>query len=404
MTDVAVVRSAKTEHVAPLDGLRGLAILLVLWFHVWQQSWLRADVHLFGQTWNFNVFPETGFIGVDLFFFISGFCLFYPYARTLFDGRPMQTVAVFAYRRALKILPSYYLAVAGAIGLGFYHFQSRDDAVKQVWTHLLFVHNLIHETYFGIDNVMWSLGTEVQFYVAFPVVCRLVMRSPWLTLAVALAIGNLYRFTVAHDYDAPLEIDRLQGTIDLFVAGMIAAWLFRFIPARAPKLAANRPLWTAVALAGAAGFYLTLLHTFGARGMDGWGTASKTFSRPEAIAAFLPLTVGSLFAYPWLQRLVANPVLTFLSLISYNLYLWHQEIAAALHLNNTVRFVGSDPHGDPHWQLAYTMVAFALTIAVATAITVALERPLLRRRPFERAFERPNRVLPAREQASPASP
>ena len=80
-----------------LDGLRGLAIALVVWYH----AWLVSGQGLAG----INFVAEAGFLGVDLFFFISGFCIFYPYARSMRDGRPAPTKRRFFSRRALKILP-----------------------------------------------------------------------------------------------------------------------------------------------------------------------------------------------------------------------------------------------------------------------------------------------------------
>ncbi len=57
------------ERLGPLDGLRGIAITLVVWFHVWQITWLRANVAPYHYALDFNAIPETGFLGVDLFFF-----------------------------------------------------------------------------------------------------------------------------------------------------------------------------------------------------------------------------------------------------------------------------------------------------------------------------------------------
>ena len=54
-------------RLGALDGLRGIAIALVLWFHVWQVTWLRADVPFSGGRINLNAIPEPGFLGVDLF-------------------------------------------------------------------------------------------------------------------------------------------------------------------------------------------------------------------------------------------------------------------------------------------------------------------------------------------------
>ncbi len=117
------------DRLGPLDGLRGIAIALVVWFHLWQITWLRANVAPFHHALDFNAIPETGFFGVDLFFFISGFCLYYPYARATFEGKPARAVGEFLYRRALKILPAYLLAIAVLSSVGA-HFASASDAVR----------------------------------------------------------------------------------------------------------------------------------------------------------------------------------------------------------------------------------------------------------------------------------
>ncbi len=377
-----------TRHLAALDGLRGLAILLVVWYHLWLISWLAADVNVFGKTFNFNVFPETGMTGVYLFFFISGFCLFYPYAQTMFDGRPPQTVALFAYRRMLKILPSYYIGIALWIAFGFASFASFGDAARQILTHVFFIHTFWDDTYSGINGVLWSLAIEVQFYLLFPFLCWAFVRRPILTFLATALVANAYRLLVAHHPNAAHLIEQLPGTIDVFAAGMLAAWAYRAIAVRAPAIAERKGLWTVVALAGVGGFVLALENMYDHRGDTGWITSWNTYGVPTIALAFVPATVGSLFAFRAWQAVLGNPVLLFLSFISYNLYLWHQVLADWLMNRHIAGFAGSDPSIAPSVRLLYFAMACALGIAVSWVITVCLEVPLLRRRPFQKFVER----------------
>lgn len=97
-------------RLEPLDGLRGIAMALVVWFHLWQVTWLPATVAPFWPRARLGRHSGDRFSSwVDLFYFTSGFCLYYPYARATFGGRTAPTTGEFAYRRALKILPSYVL-------------------------------------------------------------------------------------------------------------------------------------------------------------------------------------------------------------------------------------------------------------------------------------------------------
>lgn len=365
------------KHLAPLDGLRGLAIVLVVWFHVWQISWLRADLPFTEGAVNFNFIPEGGFVGVDLFFFISGFCLFYPYAQTLFDGRPLQTVKTFALRRVRKIVPSYVFVMAVLIALGMSGIGTFADGVRQVGLHLLFVHSWFPDSYGSINGVLWSLAVEVQFYVLFPVICWAAMRAPWPTFAAMALVANAYRFAVLHRHDVGNWYDQLPGTLDLFAAGMLAAYLYRAIAVRAPRVAALKLPWTLAAFAGIAGFFLVLHAAFDVRYDPNWPWETFKWGRAVMCLAFILTTVGSLFAFGWWQRTLGNPVLVFLSLISYNLYLWHQPVARFLREHHVPRWNGPDEHSDPAWGLPFTLLSFAAMLVVATFFTYALERPIL---------------------------
>lgn len=371
-------KSQTSAHLAALDGLRGIAIALVVWYHVWQITWLRADAHVGATTLNFNEIPEAGFIGVDLFFFISGFVLFYPYSRALFDGCPRPTAREFFARRALKILPSYYLSIAVVIGLGWVHFTSLGDALAQIASHLLFIHVLWNETYGGINGVLWSLAVEVQFYAIFPIVAWCAMRRALPTFVTLGALGIGYRLLVVHDFDATYQIQQLPGTIDLFAAGMACAYVFRAIATRAPRIAQRRTFWTIVAAIGIAASALALRGAYDTRLLPNWPNAWYVFGRTELGLSFACVSLGSLFAYPVWQRALANPIFTFLAFVSYNLYLYHQIIARALFAARVPEWMGPDPHSDGRWGLVFTVVAFALSLAVAWILTVTVERGIYR--------------------------
>jgi peptidoglycan/LPS O-acetylase OafA/YrhL len=387
------------DRLRPIDGLRGIAIALVLWFHIWELTWQRADVTLFGSTSNFNWICETGFLGVDLFFFISGFCLFYPYARALFDGRPMQTVREFAFRRAIKIVPSYVLAIFGMIAFGLADFPTKTfgDEAKQVVLHLLFVHTWFGDSYGSINGVFWSLGVEVEFYLVFPLLCTLVLRNAWIGFGAILAIGLGTRaWLFVHDQsDLVHGISQLPAVIDEFGAGMLTAYLFRCIAVRAPRLAAARTPWTIVALGGFVAVAQLMQSLFASRAQDNWYENWDVFNRTSFEGALVAIALGSLFAHRLWQMVLGNPLLRFLSLISYNLYLWHGALIHALIAYRIPPYAGDLPRNDPAWIVPYDVAASLFSIGVAAVLTYGFERPLLRWRPKRHAASAPVRAAEA---------
>src|SRR5215475_15022894 len=140
------------KRLGVLDGLRGIAVLLVLWYHVWEISWLPAPV-----SW-LQFVPETGFIGVHLFFFLSGFVISYPFVRAAAEGRTQPSWSHFAWRRFLKIVPSYWLAIAVAYAVGYAQVQPNADTLPDLVTHLLFIHTWFPDRYGTINGVLWTLA------------------------------------------------------------------------------------------------------------------------------------------------------------------------------------------------------------------------------------------------------
>jgi peptidoglycan/LPS O-acetylase OafA/YrhL len=378
---VPIAGEKDTGRLDVLDGLRGIAMLLVLWFHVWQKGWVRADIPLFGHTLNFNWIAETGFIGVDLFFFVSGFCLFYPYARTLFDGRRLQTTAEYAWHRARKILPSYWVLLAALFAVGFARFDTPAETFRQVATHVAFIHTWFSDTYGTIDGVLWSLGVEVQFYVLFPLLCWAAMRMPWLTFAAMFAVALGYRAgaqALTGDHLGGF-ISQMPGVLDLFAAGMAAAYAYRWLATKTPALTKKTWLWTLVAPAALSLAALLTMNVYGQRSLPNWSDNWYVWGRTPLALVFFALTISSLFAARWWRATIANPAFVFISVISYNLYLWHVVVAESVRTNPF--FVWHDVmpiHATQSEQLHYELTTIALAIAVAVIPTYLIERPLLR--------------------------
>ena len=104
------------RRVDTCDGVRALAIMIVVWYHIWQQSWLYPEIRIFGKSISFDPLVRSGYIWVDIMILISGFCLYLPWAR-LAQGEKGQSPLAFYRRRLIRIHPSYLLTLAIMFGV-----------------------------------------------------------------------------------------------------------------------------------------------------------------------------------------------------------------------------------------------------------------------------------------------
>ncbi len=372
--------SDAVDRLDVLDGLRGIAIALVVWYHAWLVSGFTAGA--------MNFIAEAGFLGVDLFFFISGFCLFYPYARAQLEGAPKPTIRRFFLRRAAKILPSYLLALVIFSAVYRDRFASPQDAAVQIASHLSFLHTLDPATFGGISGPLWTIGIEAQFYLIFPLVCAAFCYCPFVTYAGMAAIGEGYRLgiTSAHLDATFWAFNQLPAYLGVFGAGMLAAHLIVAVRRRTTQaerrwltLAAFGALVLAVAgLAEVAG----IDRRAGIDACYAWVNAHRFAIGPLCLI----LAVSSTLAVERWRAVVGMRPLVFLSVISYNLYLWNLEIVFWL------RSAGLSP------ALSFWL-AIPGSVAVATAVTFVLERPILQvsaRRPAVLAATGRHAAVPVR--------
>jgi peptidoglycan/LPS O-acetylase OafA/YrhL len=369
-----------TGHVAVMDGLRGIAILLVVLFHYWQLSFWAIPIPGPGDRTLESV-QYAGFLGVELFFFLSAFCLFYPHAKAMVGLGPVPGLRHFAYRRAIKIVPSYWLALF-ALGVFFadlYPSNYQHGKLADLGLHLVFLHNLDEWTQGSFDGVLWSLGVEVQFYVLFPVLAWLFRRSPWLTAAgmVAVALGYRQWERQQELADLPFHEHQLPAFFDLFALGMLSAFLLVWIRQREAVALRLRYAFTAVAVTATV-LTLVMFDRLHAVRYDAPAAVWQSHNRIWVGLLFATVAVASVFATSAWRRVLTNRALLFLSAISYNLYIWHQAVGVLIRKRGWWEADTPTPTDDPHWRWTFTFVGVGASVLVATVVTYAFERPLLR--------------------------
>lgn len=361
-----------------IDGLRGLAIVLVVAYHTWLLSWFSPMWYVAQRTVPVDALYRCGYFGVDLFFVVSGFCMFYPEARNIFEGAPAMTWRQFGYRRFIKIAPSYVAALAATALVAWPDAGGTRKFASAVANHLLFVNNSYYDAFGAHNSVLWSLAVEVQFYLIFPLLAVVFRVQPSLVTAAMVAAALGYRYGTAHCCLLYEPVSRqLPAFLDLFAFGMLAAYGFVRLRGRERKSPSFTVVWTICALLAAAAVFALFLSAnkvqYDHAGRENWDLAGRTLLG----FGFAALALSLCLSHRWLRRVVGNPVLVFLSVLSYNLYLWHTLVEIWLRDHKLPHPATHDPHRDPLWRSLYAAIAIAASLLVSAGVTYFVERPLL---------------------------
>jgi peptidoglycan/LPS O-acetylase OafA/YrhL len=345
-----------SARITELDGLRGIAVLMVLGYHLW------PDVLFFG--WS----------GVDLFFVLSGYLI----TSILLRNRKPGALRSFYVRRILRIWPVYYVALLAAFALNLTAAQpvgARGLFMSVVFLQLtdLYLHpgvsQFVNPGYFAHS---WSLAIEEQFYLIWPLLL-LWLRPRFAALAAgAVAVIAASYWLKLQVSTSPYFLLLLATRLDGLVLGVVLAYLEQPVTAPdAPRVALRSRLWI-YASAAAAG--LGLLVTFQAYHRSVTAVPDyRLLALPVLASALLYFgIVGVAIALSGAASLapLRNRVLCWTGGISFALYMYHPLIY--VWLRRGLDALG----GAPHWVLV--ALGTGLVFAAADLSRRVLEGPALK--------------------------
>ena len=314
----AYVHQAGERSSARIESLRALAALGVLFGHAYGWS----------HHWNgiFATFPGrvvlSGGFGVFLFFALSGYLLFLPFARAAFGSAERIDLRRYAINRAVRILPLYYVVI------GTYLVIHDQGVAGQWWRFLLFLEGFSADTVAKVDPPAWSLVVEVQFYVLLPLFAWLVARAGGRSLAraalfvaglgVAAFVVRMLTVTTADSVTAVWRYS-LPATCVFFFPGLLLALLRVHLDNR-------RQSWESVRVVGSSTVWL-------AGGVALWLLSAYRYDYDFLMLAGSALLLGAC-ALPlrqeWSVRALDARWLAALGTASYSLYLWHGPIIESM--------------------------------------------------------------------------
>ena len=345
-------------HFPSLDGVRGIAILLVIVYH------FSSSLGVLGFASPVLTFLRFGWCGVDVFFALSGF---------LITGILLDTKSSPGYfrnfytRRVLRIFPLYYgsllivfllrvaLPDAGVWGV----HDELGSPGSMLWP-VLYLQNfaifLRGSSVTGVTTHYWSLAVEEHFYLVWPLLVWLATRQQVLLLAIAAAALSITSRFVLHVHGA--DLDALFGLTPLRLDGLaIGAIAAVAIRGQGGLNAVRRWAWSALALSGVllVGL-LAFRHVTNQADPAIWVFGYPLVATMTAAALIVGMTGGPL------GRVLSLSPLRWLGKYSFGLYVWHPIVGMIL-LHSQVAPV-SETSGRLE-VLLVTLGALALDLSVA---------------------------------------
>ena len=363
-----------------LTGLRALAAGWVLLFHVNVVAVPRIiSVHPFGVRIDLHPLLTVGWIGVTIFFVLSGFLL----TTHLLDALSREgnrALPRYYVARVKRIVPAFWGQIAILFAIAYAVEGAAPYWTRYIPLHLVMLHNTSVEASSAINPVYWTLPIEFLFYVVLPLVAvRLVRWDPirtayrWKALvliyAASVALSVAYRyavFPVGGENPAWIS-NQLPGTIDQFMIGTVLATGWRWWRADHEPGPGVARLSTALATVGFMGIIAMIYYLDSIYDVFWSGKHPAVYVWYSVHAAFVGMLVlGVAMGGPLTRSVFANRAALLVGTISYSLYLWHFPVIL------WVEKIGKMGYA------TFFLVSIVACLAVSAISYLLLERPFLK--------------------------
>ncbi|MDP4196921.1 MAG: acyltransferase [Bacteroidota bacterium] len=342
-------RESSISYIPELDGIRALAILLVMIYH--------TGIPIF----------KGGFIAVDIFFVLSGFLISSILIKE-YDTKDKINLQYFYIKRILRLAPSLLILLTTIFIISYFRlFNQTEDNYRSILLTLFYSSNWVrafNQFYMGILSHTWSLAIEEQFYILWPVVLipllKIRSRKKVVILLCILALSSWLLRIFLIFRGAPVE--RLYNGLDTRADALLTGCILAVIQSsEILKNSINRGrICVRMIAVGALFCYFAVLFSISWRNLNNYYWLASVI---QILTAFLILHSNSSESSP-IKKILAFRPIVWIGSISYGLYLWHDPIYEIM---RTCKFS----------QYSIATIGSLITFLIASLSYYLVEKPVL---------------------------
>jgi peptidoglycan/LPS O-acetylase OafA/YrhL len=345
--------TTQKEYIPQIDGLRFVAIISVILFHLHSLVQYNGIIHQ--GPFDADQIRVITKRGVELFFAISGFILGIPFASHYLRRGPKVNLRRYFIRRVTRLEPPYVinmLLVAGFLAIVMH--QKVRELLPHLLASVLYLHNIIYRSDSTINGVAWSLEVEIQFYLLVPLLSFLfAIRTPGVRRGVVMGLMLVWSVLTIWLAGTPFQ-SSIVYYLPFFLAGFVLCDLYL-----------TRKEWKKSL------FYDVVA-------LCGWSLAWFLGSTTGHV--LFPFTIIALylaaFRGPLCSAFFSNRVITDIGGMCYSLYLFHYLIISALIRKTKIFHLG---HNFWVYLLVQAIFIVPIVLIVCSSYYLLIERPCMDR-------------------------